>query len=131
MNLYLLSVPRRLSKKHRFFYKNHGDFPNRSASEAVPWPIMFYFYKLLLGWRVVSFAVIPHLPISIYLLGRYLLVFIFILYRDGIYIYTNKRFRSFVIFKVHSLLNFSQSFSLISTVLAQFCFTFKNLQNIS
>ena len=33
--------------------------------KAVPWPIMVYFYKLLLGWRVVSLELIPHLPISI------------------------------------------------------------------
>ena len=36
-----------------------------SVLKAVPWPIMVYFYKLLLGWRVVSLALIPHLPISI------------------------------------------------------------------
>ena len=27
---------------------------------------MVYFYKLLLGWRVVSLALITHLPINIY-----------------------------------------------------------------
>ena len=26
--------------------------------KTVPWPIMFYFYKLWLGWRVVSLALI-------------------------------------------------------------------------
>ena len=30
------------------------------------WPIMVYFYKLWLGWRVVSLAHIPYLFISIY-----------------------------------------------------------------
>ena len=33
-----------------------------SVLKAVPWSIMVYFYKLLIGWRVVSFALIPHLP---------------------------------------------------------------------
>ena len=33
--------------------------------KGVPWPIIVYFYKLLLGWRVVSLALIPHFPISI------------------------------------------------------------------
>ena len=32
--------------------------------KTVLWPIMVYFYKLLLGWRVFSFALIPHLVIS-------------------------------------------------------------------
>ena len=26
-------------------------------------PIIVYFYKLLFGWRVVSLALMPHLPI--------------------------------------------------------------------
>ena len=33
---------------------------------SIPWPIMVYFYKLLFWWRVVSLALIPHLPISIF-----------------------------------------------------------------
>ena len=37
-----------------------------SVLKTVLWPIMVYFYKLLLGWRVVSLALIPHLPISIF-----------------------------------------------------------------
>ena len=36
-----------------------------SVLKAVPWPMMIYFYILLFGWRVVSLALIPHLPISI------------------------------------------------------------------
>ena len=35
-----------------------------SVLKPLPWPIMVYFYKLLFGWRVVSLALIPHLPIS-------------------------------------------------------------------
>ena len=34
--------------------------------KAEHWPIMVYFYKLLFGWRVVSLALTPHLPISTY-----------------------------------------------------------------
>ena len=41
------------------------DVSQGSVLKAVPWPIMVYFYKLLLGWRVVSLALIPHLPIYI------------------------------------------------------------------
>ena len=61
----------------RYTYEIHGcntcDFkPSRkyiqkhqgSVLKAGPWPLMVYFYKLLLGWRVVSLALIPHLPIS-------------------------------------------------------------------
>ena len=33
--------------------------------KAVPWPIICYFYKWLLGWRVVPMALMPYLPISI------------------------------------------------------------------
>ena len=38
-----------------------------SVLKAVPWPIMIYFYKVLLAWRVVSLALLPHLPISMYI----------------------------------------------------------------
>ena len=34
-----------------------------SMLKTILWPIMFYFYKLLFGWRVVSLALISHLPI--------------------------------------------------------------------
>ena len=36
-----------------------------SVLKAVHWHIMVYFDKLLFGWRVVSLALTPHLPISI------------------------------------------------------------------
>ena len=36
-----------------------------SVLKTVLWPIMVYFYKLWLGWRGISLALIPHLLISI------------------------------------------------------------------
>ena len=34
-----------------------------SVLKTVPWIIMVYFYTLWLEWRVVSLALIPHLPV--------------------------------------------------------------------
>ena len=43
-----------------------------SLLKTVPWPIMVYFYKLWLGWRVASLELIPHLlSISTYLFIRF------------------------------------------------------------
>ena len=52
--------------ENRYTYSLLFGVSQGSVLKAVHWPIMVYFYKFLIGWRVVSLALTPHLSISTY-----------------------------------------------------------------
>ena len=65
--LYLATTTRRLifiCKDFGVLYSLLFGVSQGSVVKAVPWPLMVYFNEWLLEWRVVSFALMPHLPIS-------------------------------------------------------------------